>query len=404
MSKSYKHTAGYITKAAFIAALYVVLTELSAQFGLSGTNVIQFRISEALTILPFFTSAAIPGLVIGCFLSNILTGAVIWDVIFGTVATLIGALLTYALRKFKWLAPVPPILANTIIVPFVLRYAYGFEDAWWFMGLTVFIGEFVCCGILGMLLLFAINRRPAFILDKNEQPAQQIERRSFKEVFPPYVWICFAYLLTIDLLVFYGTRPLLPYLPAHDLSTPLDAKIPFLPTWIIVYYLSFVSWIVSIIWILMESKQHAYRLCGVYTIICILSAICFLAYPVTLQRPEVTEPGLFNDLMRGLYRIDAPENLCPSFHVVISYICWRGTFGCSKIPKWYQWFNLAFLILVCFCILFVKQHVLVDIAAGVVITEAALQIGRLTKIERIAFALDHRFHKNQLKETKQDET
>ena len=90
MSGSQRHTTVYITKAAFIAALYVVLTELSAQFGLSGTNVIQFRISEALTILPFFTSAAIPGLAIGCFLSNLLTGAAAWDVVFGTAATLDG--------------------------------------------------------------------------------------------------------------------------------------------------------------------------------------------------------------------------------------------------------------------------------------------------------------------------
>ena len=402
MSKTNKYTASYITKAAFIAALYVVLTELSAQFGLSGTNVIQFRISEALTILPFFTSAAIPGLVIGCFLSNLLTGAVIWDVVFGTVATLIGALLTYTLRKYKWLAPVPPILANTIIVPLVLRYAYGFEDAWWFLGLTVFIGEFVCCGILGMLLLFAINKRPTFIMDKKEQSIEQSEHRTFKDLFPPYVWICFAYLLTIDLLVFYGTRPFLQYLPVHDLSTALDGKIPFMPAWIIIYYASFLSWLISIIWILMEDKQHAYRLCGVYTIICILSTVCFLAYPVTMQRPEVTEPGLFNDWMRGLYIIDAPVNLCPSFHVVISYLCWRGTFGCERIPKWYRWFNLAFLILVCFSILFVKQHVLADIGAALVITELALQIGRHTKIERVGFAVERLFHKKQPKENSTD--
>ncbi len=405
MFKSMKHNVSYITKAAFIAALYVVLTELSAQFGLSGTNVIQFRISEALTILPFFTSAAIPGLVIGCFLSNLLTGAVIWDVIFGTVATLIGALLTYALRKYKWLAPIPPILANTIIVPFVLRYAYGFEDAWWFLGLTVFIGEFVCCGVLGMLLLFAINKRPAFILDKKDTTtAEPLEHRTFKDVFPPYVWVTFVYLLTIDLLVFYGTRPFLPHLTAHDLSTPLDAKIPFMPAWIIVYYASFLSWLISIIWMLMENKQRAYRLCGVYTIICILATICFLAYPVTMQRPEVTESGLFYDWIRGLYTIDAPVNLCPSFHVVISYLCWRGTFGCEKIPRWYRWFNFAFLILVCFSILFVKQHVMIDIGVAIVITELALQIGRLTKIERVGFAIERLFHKKQTKENPNDAT
>lgn len=390
MSKSYRHSAAYITKAAFIAALYVVLTELSAQFGLSGTNVIQFRISEALTILPFFTSAAIPGLVIGCFLSNLLTGAVVWDVVFGTVATLIGALLTYALRKYKWLAPVPPILANTIIVPFVLRYAYGFTDAFWFLALTVFIGEFVCCGILGMLLLFAVNRRPDFILDKTD-PEKKEERRSFKEVFPPYVWICFAYLLIIDLSVFYGTRPILPHLPAYSLATPLDAAIPLMPPWIIIYFLSFASWLGTILWILAEDKQHAYRLCGVYTIIMIASVACFLIYPVTIQRPEITESGIFNDSMRFLYKVDSPSNLCPSLHVVISYICWRGTMGCKKIPKWYQWFNLAFLILVCFSILFVKQHYVLDIPVAIMITEGALQIGRLTRIERIPFAIENRF-------------
>ena len=389
MAKSYSQTAAYITKAAFIAALYVVLTELSAQFGLSGTNVVQFRISEALTILPFFTSAAIPGLVIGCFLSNILTGAVIWDVIFGTVATLIGAVLTYLLRKYKWLAPVPPILANTIIVPFVLRYAYGFTDAWWFLGLTVFAGEFVCCGILGMLLLFALNKRPAFIIDKKELNEHESARRSFKERFPLYVWICFAYLLILDLIVFYGPRPLLPYLPTHDLSTPLDAKIPFVPAWVSVYFLSFLSWLISIIWILCESKQHAYRMCGTFTIITIISAVCFLAYPVTMQRPEITEGGFFNEWTRWLYQVDSPTNLCPSFHVVISYLCWRGTMGCRKISKWYQWFNLAFLILVCFCILLVKQHVLVDIGVAVIVTEAALQIGRVTRIERIPFAIEN---------------
>lgn len=397
MSKSLKHTTVYITKAAFIAALYVVLTELSAQFGLSGTNVIQLRISEALTILPFFTSAAIPGLVIGCFLSNLLTGAVFWDVIFGTVATLLGAVLTYVLRKYKWLAPVPPILANTIIVPLVLRYAYGFEDAWWYLGLTVFIGEFICCGILGMVLLFALQKFPSVIADK-QADTQELQRPSFKERFPLYIWICLAYLIIVDLLTFYATRIPLANLQMHDLSTTLDAKIPFVPQWVIIYFLSFLSWLIGIFWIVAESKQHAYRIAGTFTIVAIVSAIIFLVYPGTMTRPEVTEPGFFNDWMRFLYKIDSPTNLCPSFHVVISYFCWRGTFGCKKIPKWYKWFNFAFLILVCFCILFVKQHVLVDIGVAIVLSELAFQIGRFTKIERIPFAIERIFTKKTHKE------
>ena len=116
----------FICQAAVIAALYVVLTYVFSAFA---SGVIQVRVSEALTILPAFTPAAIPGLVIGCLLSNTLTGCVLLDIIFGSVATLIGALGSYALRRHTWLVPIPPIVSNMIIVPFVLRFAYGATDA-----------------------------------------------------------------------------------------------------------------------------------------------------------------------------------------------------------------------------------------------------------------------------------
>ena len=146
----------FITQAAVIAALYVVLTYFINAFGLAN-GAIQIRISEALTILPYFTPAAIPGLAIGCLLSNLITGCLATDVIFGTLATLLGAVGTYALRRFKWLAPLPPIVANTIVVPLVLKFAYQLEDAYWFLVLTVGAGEILSCGVLGMMLLFALN-------------------------------------------------------------------------------------------------------------------------------------------------------------------------------------------------------------------------------------------------------
>lgn len=154
----------FLTQAAMIAALYVVLTFIANAFGLANYAV-QVRFSEALTILPYFTPAAIPGLVIGCFLSNILTGCALPDIIFGTLATLIGALGTYALRKWKWMTPIPPIVANTIIVPLVLIYGYGFLIegvsvlyCFGYYALTVGAGEVISCGILGMILLFALQK------------------------------------------------------------------------------------------------------------------------------------------------------------------------------------------------------------------------------------------------------
>ena len=174
---------------------------------------------------------------------------------------------------------------------------------------------------------------------------------------------------------------------------PLDAAIPLMPAWVIIYFLSFASWLGTALWIVAEDKRHAYRLCGVYTIIMIFSLACFLLYPVTIERPEITGDGFFDKWMRFLYQVDSPTNLFPSLHVVLSYICWRGTMGCKKIPKWYQWFNLVFLILVCFSVLFVKQHFIADIFSAIVITEGSLQIGRLTEIERIGFAIERKFKK-----------
>lgn len=147
-----------LATAAIIAALYIVLTYLASALGIS-SGVVQIRFSEALTILPIFTSAAVPGLFAGCLLANILTGCALWDVVFGSLATLIGAVGTYYLRSHKLLALLPPIVANVLIVPPVLISVYGVTEAYWFLLLTVGAGEIISCGILGSFLRKAIDHR-----------------------------------------------------------------------------------------------------------------------------------------------------------------------------------------------------------------------------------------------------
>ena len=150
-----------ICRAAVIAAIYVVLTLVAAMMGLS-SGAIQLRLSEMLCILPMFTTAAIPGLAIGCLCANILCSAIWQDIVFGTFATLIGALGTYALRKFKYLAPIPPIVANTVIVPFVLTYGYGVEETLPYLMLTVGIGELLSVYLLGMIFYHSIKNKKLF--------------------------------------------------------------------------------------------------------------------------------------------------------------------------------------------------------------------------------------------------
>ena len=147
----------YWCQAAVIAALYVVLTLLANAIGLS-SGMIQLRISEILCLLPMLLPSSIFGVTVGCFLANLLTGAVWLDILVGPIATLIGALGTYWLRKYKWLAPLPPVLSNALIVPFVLAYGYGAEEAIPLMMLTVGIGEVLSIYLLGMIFFRAVEK------------------------------------------------------------------------------------------------------------------------------------------------------------------------------------------------------------------------------------------------------
>lgn len=147
----------FITRAALIAAVYVVLTYFVSAFNLA-SGAVQVRISEALTILPVFTPAAVPGLAVGCLLANLLTGCMPLDVVFGSLATLIGAVGTYLLRRHRWLAPLPPVVSNTVIVPFVLAYVYMAEGTIPFFMLTVGIGEVISCYLLGGILYGVLKK------------------------------------------------------------------------------------------------------------------------------------------------------------------------------------------------------------------------------------------------------
>ena len=150
----------FVTQAAVIAAMYVVLTFVSSSMGLASGE-IQIRLSEMLVILPAFTPAAIPGLVLGCLLSNLLTGCTVIDIVFGSLATLVAAILSYQLRNHKYplLVTVPPVVANMIVVPFILKFSYGVPLPIPVMMATVGIGEVISCVVLGSVLYFALDKR-----------------------------------------------------------------------------------------------------------------------------------------------------------------------------------------------------------------------------------------------------
>ena len=160
-----RNRLAYITEASAIAALYTVIT---IAIGPLGSAAIQCRIPEAMCVLAIFTPAAIPGMTIGCLISNIATGCLWQDVLFGTLATLIGVVGARLLRRIWWLTPLPTVVSNTLIVPFVLAYAYHAEGGIPFLMLTVGIGEVISAYVLGIALYFALRKNARYIF-KNTQ-------------------------------------------------------------------------------------------------------------------------------------------------------------------------------------------------------------------------------------------
>lgn len=233
----------------------------------------------------------------------------------------------------------------------------------------------------------------ATIIEKTEDYiGRHGKLQAFFRRFPLYVWLCLAAMYVVQMPAFSGTQIFLPFVqPAHDLTTAMDRAIPFVPGWITVYYLAFVSWPVSCVWILSESKPRGYRYAAAYILSLLISAVIFLAYPCTMERAQVTGTDLFSLWVRFTYFMDNPVNLFPSLHVMFSYFCWRGTIGCRRIPLWYKWFNFAFLLLVCCSIVLVKQHVLMDIPAAFAVGEASWQAACLLHLERIGFAAERAF-------------
>lgn len=138
-----------LVQGALIAALYVALTMVFAPISFGS---VQLRVSEALAILPMFSFAAVPGLFVGCLLANILGGAVVLDIVFGSLATLLGASGGWLLRKNRWLVPIPTIISNTLIIPLVLRYGYGIDIPLYLQMIYIAAGEILGCYVLGELL------------------------------------------------------------------------------------------------------------------------------------------------------------------------------------------------------------------------------------------------------------
>lgn len=206
---------------------------------------------------------------------------------------------------------------------------------------------------------------------------------TLKTLIPKYARFPLLAALLLNCSVYWLTRPLTAGAVHYDLSTGLDAAIPFVPAFIVVYVLAFVQWAVGYIVICRESEERCYRVLAGEMLTKVLCCVIFLLVPTYMVRPEVTGTDIFSRLTALIYALDTPDNLFPSIHCVESWLCFRGTLGCKNIHRWYKTFMLFFTLLVFTSVLLVKQHLAADVLGGLALAELGQVLAPVLRLDRL---------------------
>ena len=213
-------------------------------------------------------------------------------------------------------------------------------------------------------------------------------QQGLERILPSYARIPLVLLVIINLIVYEGTQFLMLHAKHWDLALPLDGRIPFRPVWIVIYILAYLQWAVGYIVISRESRAHCNRVLAGEIIAKFICMLFFIALPTRIERPVVEGSGVFAALTRLIFASDLPGNLFPSIHCLESWICFRGAIGMKRVPRWYAPAMLAFTLMVFASTVLVKQHVLVDIPAGVLVAELGLLLSDKLRAGRLLDRLE----------------
>ena len=206
----------------------------------------------------------------------------------------------------------------------------------------------------------------------------------YRHIFPTYSRWPLLFVLAVNMLVYYASQLISCHLPKLNWTTPLDDAIPFFSPAIIVYVLAFVFWVVGYIIIARESPEVCYDIFSGEMIAKLICLVFFLVVPCTMVQPEVTGSSFTDWLTRFIYAADnPPANLFPSIHCLASWFCFRGALRCRKVPLWWKCFSFIFAVMVFASTVLVKQHVIVDVPAGLIVAEVGLFIARKCKAGRL---------------------
>lgn len=213
------------------------------------------------------------------------------------------------------------------------------------------------------------------------------------KIIPKYARMPLLVMLIFNCAVFWLTRPLTAGSYHYDLSIGADARVPFVPAFIVIYILAYVQWIVGYIVIVRDSEALCYRVISGEMLSKLLCGVLFLALPTSMVRPVVTGTDLFSRLTRLIYSLDTPDNLFPSIHCVESWLCFRGAVRAEKVGRTYKLFQLVFTLLVFASVVLVKQHLLLDIVSGVLAAELGQLLAPALRADALLKRANRRFLK-----------
>lgn len=214
-----------------------------------------------------------------------------------------------------------------------------------------------------------------------------------RKLIPDYAVIPVILWVVCQALSFYATRLLNSvvygsYENFFDISISLDSFIPVVPQWVFIYILTYPFWLVSFALICHDSKEMCCKALSAEMFGKLVCAIIFILLPTFIVRPQVEVDSLSTFLLNFIYKADSPDNLFPSMHCSISYFAARYVLKCSRIPKWYKILSVVMTVLVCFSVVFTKQHVILDILGGLLVAEICSQISDRLNFKRIYEKLD----------------
>lgn len=204
--------------------------------------------------------------------------------------------------------------------------------------------------------------------------------KTIEKIIPKYGFLSVIFCFVFNSLIYTGLQILMKDVKRFDLTTSYDNAIPFVPEWVFIYLGCFLFWAVSYILITRQGKEGWYHFAAGDYLSRILCGLFFILIPTTNSRPEVLGDGLAQVLMRFVYQVDAPTNLFPSIHCLVSWLCFIGVRGKNYVPKWWRVFSCVSACAVFASTLFTKQHYIIDVIAGVVLRSFAIILAAMAAI------------------------